>query len=610
MNKITVILLFLFTGLMGFGQDVEFSADTKSPVKEGERFRLVYSVNAEGSGFSPPKMEGFRVLSGPNRSSQSSIQIINGKVTRSVNYEYYFILQAMDEGEFTIESATITVDGKEYKSNSLNIRVEKGNATTGRTAGRSSTENKQLEGIDEEFAFLRAEVSEPKPMLGEQVIVTYKLYYRVNITDYAISQSPSYPGCWSQDITDDRQTPQQTEMVNGKRYRVAEIYKEAIFPQKTGKIETKPMEFQIVARVKNDSRRSRDPFESFFDDSFFGGRSVKRSLTSNPLTLDVKPLPQQGKPMSFNGAVGDFKVSSSIDKKKVLVNDAITLSVKVSGKGNVKLIDAPKVSFPPDFEVYDPEVSSNISTSSLSGVSGSKTIKYLLIPRVAGAFNIKPQDFSYYDMDAGKYKTINLPEYEITVDEGDQKASEGITIRSGSKQDIKYLGEDIRFIKTEFKKLDKRGDYFFGSQKFYMVIAIPVLVFIIILVIVFINRKRKGNTLLQNERQATKIAKKRLKSSKEFLKKGESANFYQALSEAIWGYIAYKFSIPRSELSVDTVRSKLSDKNTDENIIDEFIEVLDACEYARFAPGDKEKKMDELYERAQQIIVKTEKQLK
>lgn len=170
MNKITVILLILFTGLVSFGQDVEFTADTKSPVKEGERFRLVYSVNAEGSDFTPPKMEGFRVLSGPNRSSQSSIQIINGKVTRSVNYEYYFILQALDEGDFTIESATITVDGKEYKSNSLNISVEKGNAPGGSTSGQSASDNQQIEGIDEDYAFLRAEVSEPNPMLGEQEI--------------------------------------------------------------------------------------------------------------------------------------------------------------------------------------------------------------------------------------------------------------------------------------------------------------------------------------------------------------------------------------------------------------------------------------------------------
>lgn len=607
MNKISVILLMLLTVLSGYGQDVEFKAGTKSPVREGERFRLVFSVNAEGEDFTPPTMDGFRVLSGPNRSSQSSIQIINGKVTRSVNYEYYFILQALEEGNFTIGRATISVDGKKYHSNEIKVRVEKGAPPAG---AQPQTSNKEIEGIDEEYAFLRAEATNNNPMMGEQVIVTYKLYYRVNITDYAISQSPSYPGCWSQDITDDRQSPQQTEMVNGKRYRVAEIYKEAIFPQRTGKIETKPMEFQIVARVKDESRNRRDPFESFFDDPFFGGRSVKKSLKSNPVALNVKPLPEQGKPLSFSGAVGHFEVSSSIDKKEALVNDAVTLTLKVSGKGNIKLIDAPRVSFPPDFEVYDPEVSSNISSSSLSGVSGTKTIKYLIIPRVAGSFDIKPENFSFYDINAGRYKTIDLPEYNITVEEGDQQASQGITVRSGSKQDIQYLGKDIRFIKTDVDQLQKRGDYFFGSQRFYFAVILPVFLFLLILVAFFITRKRKGNILLQNEKQATRIAKKRLKSSKGYLKSGDTVNFYQSLSEAIWGYISYKFSIPRSDLSIDTVKQKLKEKAADELIINEFVDVLESCEYARFAPGDKEKKMDELYGRAQKLIIKTEKQLK
>lgn len=610
MKKLFLILVILSAVLQISGQDVAFKAETKSPVREGERFRLIYSVNAEGQNFNAPKIKGFRVLSGPNRSSQSSIQIINGKVTRSVNYEYYYTLQALEEGSFELSPASIDVEGETYYSNQVTIRVEKGNPPQSSSSQQGSVSQENIEGIDEDYAFLRAEVSDANPLLGEQVIVTYKLYYRVNITDYAISQSPSYPGCWSQDITEDKQPTQQTSMVNGKRYRVAEIYREAIFPQKTGEIVTGPMEFQIAARVKDNSRRSRDPFESFFDDSFFGGRAVQRKLQSNPLTLNVKPLPANGKPATFEGAVGDFELSSTIDKKEILVNDAITLNIKISGKGNIKLIDAPDINFPPDFEVYDPEVTTDIHTSSVSGISGSKTFKYLIIPRVAGTYKIRSKDFSFFDINARQYKTIDIPEYTINVKKGDQQASQGITIRSGAKQDIQYLGEDIRYIKTDNLNLRKRGDLFFRSTTFYLVMGIAFFVLILVLLAYYVLSKRKGNVMLQNEKQATRIARKRLKISKEYLKKGDGEHFYEALSDAIWGYISYKFNIPLSALSVDTVKTKLEDKVKNEDIISEFVETLEACEYARFAPGDKDKKMEELYERAQQVIINTEKELR
>mgnify|MGYP006276347085 FL=1 len=612
MKKILFITILIFSMLSLAAQDVSFEADTKSPVKEGERFRIKFSLNAEGENFIPPDFEGFRVLSGPSRSSRSSMQIINGKVTRSVSYEYYYTLQATEKGKYTIQSATISVDGKRYQTEPIQVVVEKGSGSAASSPSssrnQSSSQQKSPE-ADKEYAFLRAEVDNSNPYLGEQVMVTYKLYYRVSITDYGISQNPSYPGCWSQDIESNGQATQYTETVNGNRYKVAEIHQEAVFPQKTGEIVTKPMEFQILARIRDNSRNSRDPFDRFFDDSFFGGKTVRRNLTSNEIKLDVKPLPGRNKPLSFNGAVGDFNIASEIDKTEVLVNDAINLTLQISGKGNIKLVDDPDIQVSPDFEVYDPEISTNINAAA-SGVSGSKTFKYLIIPRVAGNYSVGPFEFSYFDTDTETYKSFNTPEYNITVKKGDAKASQGLTIRSGSKRDIQYLGEDIRYIHTGNMNLQPLGSYFFASQRFYLWLIIPLFIFIVLAVVFVVSRKNARNISLQKEKKATKIAKKRLKRSENFLKKQQTDAFHEELSEAIWGYLSYKFDISLAELSLDAVRDKLTKKDVSSELIDAFTETLEACEYARFAPGDKNKQMQDLYNQAKKVIIQTEKQLK
>ncbi|MGM0566319.1 MAG: BatD family protein [Bacteroidota bacterium] len=612
MKKILFITILIFSMLSLAAQDVSFEADTKSPVKEGERFRIKFTLNAEGENFTPPDFDGFRVLSGPSRSSRSSMQIINGKVTRSVSHEYAYTLQAAEEGQYTIKSATIEVDGKQHKTEPVQIVVQKGsgNAGSGGSSGSSqaSPQQKSPE-ADKEYAFLKAEVDNSNPYLGEQVLVTYKLYYRVSITDYGISQSPSYPGCWSQDIENNGQANQYTETVNGNRYKVAEIHKEAVFPQKTGEIVTKPMEFQILARIRDDSRSSRDPFDRFFDDSFFGGKTVRRNLTSNEIKLDVKPLPDRDKPVSYSGAVGDFSIASEIDKTEVLVNDAINLTLKISGKGNIKLLDGPDIQLSPDFEVYDPEISTNMNTSA-SGISGNKTLKYLIIPRVAGDYKIGPFEFSYFDAKSETYKSFSTPEYNITVKKGDAKASQGLSVRSGTKRDIQYLGEDIRYIHTGEMNLQPLGTYFFASRNFYLWMLIPLFVFIILTVFYVVSRKNARNIGLQKEKKATRIAKKRLKRSESFLKKQQTDAFYEELSEAIWGYLSYKFDIPLAQLSLDAVRDKLTQKSVSGELIDAFIETLEACEYARFAPGDKNKKMEDLFNQAKKVIIQTEKQLK
>ena len=616
MKKI-VVIAFLFGVIFPvLGQDdIQFEAKAKTPVRVGERFRMTFSVNAEGENFMSPEFENFRVLSGPNHSSRSSIQIINGKVTRSVNYEYYYTLEATKKGTFRIEPATIEIDGDTYKSNAVKIQVVPGQQSPSGSSQRGTppgaAPGSSSGSIDSDLAFLRAEVDKTSPYQGEEVIVTYKLYYRVDIADYGIAQSPSYPGCWSQDLNDDnRQSSRYTETVDGKRYYVADIFKEAIFPQRTGEITSEPMRFKIVARVRKESgdRRSRDPFESFFDNQF-GYKTVEKTLESNPLNLNVKPLPEANKPVSFSGAVGDFSFSSAIDKTKVQANDAINLTYTLKGKGNIKLIDPPKIDFPPDFEVYDPEVTTNVNASASQGVSGRKTFDYTVIPRVPGQFTIEPVKFSYFDISENRYVTETTPEYTINVSKGPGNQGD-VTYNVPSQEEIQYLGEDIRFIYTKPIPLKVAGKYFFGSTRFYLFLVIPLVLFVALVLALRYYRKRSGNVALQKERKATGIARKRLRKSKKLMQEQKVDEFYEELADAVWGYISDKFHIPLAQLSMDSVREKLEQKNISSEITREFIETLEECEYARFAPGDENKRMEEIYHKAHEVIIQTEKQLK
>ncbi|MDZ7776016.1 MAG: BatD family protein [Bacteroidales bacterium] len=336
---------------------------------------------------------------------------------------------------------------------------------------------------------------------------------------------------------------------------------------------------------------------------------MRRNLTSEPVELQVRPLPQGSKPIAFSGAVGDFSISSEIDKTEVIINDAINLTLKIRGQGNVKLVDPPTMQFPPDFEVYDPEINTNIRTSQ-AGVAGTKEFKYLIIPRVPGNYDIGPFSFAYFDIEEGRYKTHTTPKYQIKVNKGDAEASEGISVRSGSKKDIQYLGEDIRYIRTGDLNLRPTGAFFFRSSTFYLYLAIPLVLFILLMIVVKKVRSSKNNIALQKERKATRFARKRLKKSRTYADKGDTDAFYNELSEAIWGYLSYKFDISLANLSFEVVREKLSEKHVDEPIIEEFTDILEACEYARFAPGDKDKRMEEIYNRAKAVIIKTEKELK
>jgi hypothetical protein len=594
--------------------EVKFTATAKSAVTVGERFQLNYKINAEGASFRGPNLPNFQMLSGPNTSTSSSVQIINGQASRKSEYVFSYILQATTEGTFTIPPATIVVDGKTYTSNNLQVKVTKNAADQ---QGNNSSGGQQNSGGKTTGAsdlFLRAQISNSTPFQGDQIIITYKLYTSLPISNIDVSKINSFPGFWSKDLFQNiKEYPQSREVINGQEFVVAEVKKLALFAQRSGQIVIEPGTLECVAQIRSNSRRnSSDPFfDSFFNDPFFNSRyqNVEKKLTSNSLKIDVKPLPTQNKPADFSGAVGSFTFESELTSREVKANEPITLRFTLKGRGNIELIDAPKVGFPPDFEIYDPEISNNIQVNQ-GGVSGTRTFEYLIIPRNPGSYTIKSVPFAYFDVSRQSYVSLNTPAYDITVSKGESQAAQ-ITYRGGANQtDIQYIGRDIRHIKLPTYQLRPIGTYFFRSGLYNLLMLAIVVVAIIILIVWRRTVRRRSDTTLMRTRKATKVSLRRLKLAAVYLKEKKEIAFYNEISRALWGYMSDKLNIPPAELSMDNVREILSRRKVNPEIADQFIETLNSTEYARFAPGDKSEVMDKVYHEALDVITKIERELK
>jgi uncharacterized membrane protein len=606
-----ILLVFLLQVNFIHSQGVQFQAKADEIVYVGERFNLIYTLNAEGNNFRGPDIKGLLVLSGPFTSTSSSVQVINGKVSRTVEYTYTYILSAGQEGVYEIPSAKVNVDGTIYESNSLKIQAIKGSSSQQGQQGSASQGSSSGTQSLKDDVFIRAVANKSNPTQGEEIIVTYKLYYRINISAPEFRKEPSFKGFWKTNLLEDRQSyVQYTEVYNGQKYNVAEIKKFALFPQKAGKIEIESGDAVCQGQVRAQSKKNNDPFfDNFFNDPFFNRyQNVEIPLTSNSVTIDVQPLPNANRPADFTGAVGDFNFESTIDKTELKANEAINLKFIVKGTGNIELVDKMNVSFPPDFEVYDPKINSNINAN-IAGVSGTKTFEYLIIPRTPGTFKINPVKFSYFDLKKNTYQTILSPEYIIKVGKGDGTTS-NITYSGVNQADIKYIGSDIRHIKTRSPNFKFIGEFFFGSTTFYILMILPVLLFIAFIFLLKKELKKRNNIALMRNRKATKVAQKRMKKAQSFLQENNKNAFYEEVSQALWGYLSDKFSIPLSNLSMDTVKDTLLTREVEEDTISHFMDTLNHCEFARFAPGESGSDMKNIYDESVNIISKIESELK
>ena len=611
MNKIFLTLISLLFITNTFADNAKFTASAPNVVAVGEQFRLSFSFNAKGDNFKAPDLRDFNILSGPNTSSSSSIQIINGNMTRSVSYTYTYILSAIKKGKFKIPSAKIRYKGKVYESNSITIEVVKGSARAqSANSGYNQSGTNQIQKsnipaaeISNKDLFVRVNVNKRTVYQGEHLIATIKVYTRLNLSGFEDMKLPSFDGFWTQDIATPNQISLKRENVNGQIYNVGVIKKEILFPQRSGIIKIDP--FVLECDIRQKVRSSQSIFDDFFGSSY---QTVKKKVKSRAVKITVKQLPLTNKPDNFAGAVGDFNLQTSIDKKNVNANDAITYKVVISGNGNLKLIDPLKISFPPDFDVYDPKITNSIKNSN-NGSFGRKTFEYLIIPRHAGEFKIPSASFSFFNTKNNKYKTLISHEYNIHVKKGKDVAASNI-ITGYSKEDVKYFGSDIRFIKTDYFKLHKKNKFIFGSRLFVLTYLVSILLFFLIFILRKKHIKQSQNILLLRNKKANKVSKKRLKVANSYLKQNKKENFFDEVLKALWGYLSDKLNIPVSELSKDNARVIMQQRGVDNEMVDKFIDLLNTCEYARFAPTTIETQMDKIYADASRIISKLEQKVK
>lgn len=609
MNKLekkigTIIMMLIMASLFHYkseAQDIELKVSAPRVVEAGEQFRLSFSVNGKGKDFEAPDFKGFTILTGPNVSSSSSVQFINGKMSQSSSYSYNYILVAYQPGKFDINPATVKVKGKSYTSKVLNIEVIEGKVENKQNSTQKTTiNNPEIEG-KELFATLT--VDKKNVYQGEKIIATIKIYTRVNIGGFETYKFPPFSGFWSQDIDAPSQLSFHRENVNGSIYEAAVLKKSLIVPQRSGKLVIDP--FTATVQVRKQVR-SNNPFDDFFGGSY---QNIPVEITTKPITIQVKPLPENNKPQNFYGAVGNFKLSSSIDKTEVKANEAVNLKLNIEGNGNFKFISAPKVDFPPDIEVYDPKKTENTKVSG-QGIFGKVSFNYLFIPRYAGTYRIAPIAFSYFDFNTKSYKTLTTKEYVIHVAKGnnEQEMSSGI-VQNFSKEDVKLLGKDIRFIKTDVPT-SKKQSYFFGTYIFWLFYIIPFILFLIIILIRRTQIKQNANQTKVKNKKANKLSRKRLRKAATFMKQNNKESFFDELLRAIWGYLSDKLSIPVAELAKDNVAEILEKHKVDEQTINELKELLNNCEYARYAPSNETNKMENVYLETGKVITKLEQKIK
>lgn len=609
MKKIvSLIMLWVVSIGMLHADNVEFTANAPDVVISGEQFRLTFTVNTmKVKDFRAPSITDFEVLMGPSRSQQTSTQIINGNVSSSSSLTYTYVLSAQKEGTFTIPGAVIKVDGEEYKSNSVTVKVlppDQSNGIGGRgTSQQGNSSSSASSNISNKDLFMTATVNKTKVHEQEAILLTYKIYTVLNLTELQGGKMPDLKGFHTQEVSLPRNKTFSLEHYQGRNYRTLVWSQYVLFPQQTGKLEIPSITYTGIIEQPN---RNIDPFDAFFN----GGSayvSIRKQIVTPKVSIEVVPLPTN-KPESFGGAVGDFSLTSSINSKTVKTGDAVTVKIVLSGTGNMKLIDTPEVKFPSDFEVYDPKVDNKFSLTQ-SGLTGNKVFEYLAIPRHAGKYTIPGVEFTYFDLNSNTYKTLKTESYEVNVDKGKGDASQ-VLANFTNKEDVKHLGKDILYIKLGDTTLKQKDEFLFGSLSYYLWYVIPFACFVGLIIVGRKQALENSNAAKMRTKKANKIATKRMKLAKQLLDKNQKNEFYDEVLKALWGYISDKLNIPVSELSKDNIDYELKKSSISEELIKEFINLLNDCEFARYAPGDVTSAMDKIYSSAIAMISKIEDSFK
>lgn len=592
-NILTLILLITAMAT-AFADNISFTASAPRSVVVGQQFRLTYQVNsANVSEPNIPNIDNIRVLAGPYSSTQQSYQNINGKVSSSVQITFTYILVIDKEGEYNIPGSTITVDGKRVTSNSVKINALPGNASSARNQQQQYISNHSQAGnqqrANSEDLFVLATLNKTRVYEQEAVLLTYKIYSNVGLRNLD-NPMPELNGVIAQEIELPEERQFTTERYRDRNYNTLVWRQFVLFPQNDGTIEIPSLNYEATVAVNNH-------WHSYME--------VKREISSNPLTLQVEKLPE-GKPASFSNGVGNFTISSEINKSEFKTNEEFTLKIKVSGSGNMKLIKDPEIVFPDEFEVFAPVISNNFTLRS-NGYSGEKIYEYVITPRSSGSFTIPAARFTYFNISTGSYTTIESESYSIEVEKGRESAAVAGTYIA--REQSKELATDIRHIKSGNSSTSS-NNIFFASKLYTLLYILPLALFVLF---ILLQRRRmavNANTVLVRGKNASRVAVKRLKTAKKLMKENNAAGFYDEILRGLWGYMSDKLNIPVAELSKENISAVLGEKRVDEAIIVSLHNTLNECEFARYAPGDPAATMDKIYTQAIEVISKMDNSIK
>ncbi len=618
MKKTLIAFILALFGFIEFNlcaQDISFTASGPSVIGVGEQFRVVFKINTDDiSKFTPPSISGFDILAGPSTSRMSSFNMVNGKTTNTSSTSFTYVLAANKEGTFTISGAKVNTNNKTYASNSITIKVQK-NPTQSQRAqtqrGYSQNQNNQasVTVLDDKALFIRASANKSKAVIGEEIIITYKLYTLVNISEYQVNRMPINKGFWIEEIDMSQDPTISTETIEGRQYQVATLRKVIAYPQESGKLTIAPLDIDVVAHIASRSQRRVSTGDPFFD-SFFqsmgktGYEKVKKSIKSNVINVNVSELPKSN--IDFSGAVGNFQISATANPLQCKTNEAITLRYTISGSGNLSIIDKINLKIPEDFESFDPTINDQINKTP-NGLNGKRTFEYILIPRVQGEFKIPKVSFTYYDLNTKTYKTISTNEFVLKIAKGKDELS-GIAQQMSERE--KYIKRDIEHIKTKPTNFYSQNSSIYIKP--YLLLVFLFIIMLTIGFIVFKNKSNKKNSDISYVRykKASKIAHNRLKKAKKYLENYQKDEFYNEIAQATWNYLSDRFNIVKMDLSFDNVKEILTKRNIKEDTINDLISLLNNCEYVRFSQGEEIQKMDSLYEQAANSLSDIESQIK
>ncbi|KAA0230398.1 protein BatD [candidate division KSB1 bacterium] len=566
-----------------------------------EDFTLSVEVSGSNAGKPQlPAMENFAQLAGT--SSSQSIQIINGRMSSSHTYHYTFI--AIAAGKFEIGPVEVEAGGQVYRSQPIRIEIAQsaaGGQPSAPGAGPAPQTDPNVKA--ESSIFLRAEVDRKQVYQNQPVIVTFKIYTARNIRNYGNAKIPSFTGFWVEDYSMPRQPRTYQQVINGQRFLVAEVKRTALFPQSAGKntIESMSLECEVQAQSR---RRSRDLFDNFFDDPFFAPME-RVAIASRPVEIEVLPLPAAGKPANFSGVVGDYSITASVDRTTAKANEAITLKVRIAGQGNIKTLPPPQIDLPLDFEVYDPKVSQQVDTEDAQ-ISGSKTWEYVLVPRYAGAHEIKPIALHYFNPRAKQYAVASTKPIALTIEPGSAEYANA-AFGGASKEDVKLLGQDIRFIAIGALPLQRMGARNYTSAWFLTLLALPVLGFIGAWFWQRHQAKLTTNVAYARSRKATRAAQKQLHTAKKLLQANDSKGFYAEVQRALMGFLGNKLNVAEAGLVTDDIAQLLQGKNVAPELISNYLACLHNCDFQRFAPATATGgEMQQFYDKARGVIEELE----